>query len=155
MNQRRENQVPEEVLRIHEQWDAAAVLLAGMIQRLNGPESEVIRNAIDQVSPGALVQVEYMMIFQGLQNLSKAGEPLTHDRLLKAVRLLEPCQAFGFACMTLESFWEQRAVSPVSHEDLLKAVACLTAVGLNDRRAGEPEQRAPKSRAWWKILGKR
>jgi hypothetical protein len=108
-------------------WAAATTLIAGVIQRLETPRAAAVHPALSSVLPGALAQVELMMIHEACQSLHAAGAPLTHDSVLAEIRKLEPGGAFGFACIVFENLWQKRPSLAVTDAEFDQAVAILTA----------------------------
>src|SRR5262247_3991888 len=96
------------VSEIEHHWSAAAVVIEAIVERLEGPESESVRLALDTISSSDLVQVEYMLIFMALQNLHRLGLPLTRESIVEELSRVEPIGKGGFAWGVFENIWEQR-----------------------------------------------
>src|SRR5947209_20177131 len=96
-----------------QRWAAASALIAGIVQRLETPEAVGVQPALRSIHPGALVQVELMMILLACQSLHYAGVPLTHDSVLAEIRQSEGGM-FGFACIVFEELWQRRPTLAIS-----------------------------------------
>ena len=137
---------------IRDQWDAASILMIGIVQRLEGPPSEMVSLALKQVAPGSLVQVELMIILSALQDVSRSGVALTHDTALEAVRLHDPGKSVAFACSTFEHLWKDRGQQPVNDEFFAAAIAFLSETRVAMAIESRAGQRAPTKKPWWKIF---